>query len=348
MPDSAAQVRITRRTRELDGHGRPIDLAAIVAEGVPTILKGAVRDWPLVRTGLHSPERAIDYLLRFHRGQAVVGFTGDPAIRGRFHYNDDATEMNFRGERVAFDAFVAQILANRGAADPPAFYVGSTDLDQYFPGLRAENDLVPADDLFARHPPIASIWIGNRTIAAAHYDMSNNAACCAVGHRRFILFPPDQVANLYPGPLTPTPGGQVVTMVDFAAPDLERYPNFADAAAAGEIAELEPGDVLVYPALWWHQVEALDDVNVLVNYWWNEAPGFVDTPMTTLLHAMLALRDRPAHEKAAWRALFDYYIFGPPDRPAAHLPAAAQGALAPLDTIAARRLRAQILGLLNR
>jgi hypothetical protein len=103
--------------------------------------------------------------------------------------------------------------------------------------------------------------------------MSNNIAVCAVGHRRFTLFPPDQVANLYPGPLEPTPGGQVVSMVDFDAPDFDHHPRFRDALAAAQVAELEPGDVLVYPALWWHQVEALDPFNVLVNYWWNAAPA---------------------------------------------------------------------------
>lgn len=349
MADAApARIAVSRRTRERAGDIAAPDLAAIIAEGVPTILKGAVRAWPLVRAGLESPESAVAYLQRFYNGQPVVGYTADAAAGGRFHYSEDATAMNFRGERVAFDAFVARIFDQRGKPDAPAFYIGSTDLDTFFPGFRAENELTPADDLFARHPPLASIWLGNRTIAAAHFDMSNNAACCAVGHRRFTLFPPEQVANLYPGPLAPTPGGQVVTMVDFAAPDLDRFPDFPKAAAAGEIAELEPGDVLVYPALWWHQVEALDDFNVLVNYWWNAAPDFLDTPMTTLLHAMLALRDRPAHEKEAWRAMFDYYIFGPPERPAAHLPAPARGPLASLDPMAARQLRALIQRQLNR
>ena len=137
-------------------------------------------------------------------------------------------------------------------------------------------------------------------------------------------------------------------MVDLAAPDLDRFPRYAEAAAAGEVAELEPGDVLVYPALWWHQVEARDDFNVLVNCWWNAAPDFMDSPMTTLLHAMLALRDRPAHEKAAWRAMFDYYIFGDPAQPGAHLPPGARGPLAPLDATAARQLRALVMGKLNR
>src|SRR6201999_1875668 len=128
----------------------------------------------------------------------------------------------------------------------------------YLPGLGAENGLALNDPMFEANPPTVSIWLGNRTLAATHYDLSNNIACCMVGHRRFTLFPPDQVANLYPGPLEPTPGGQVVSMVDFRDPDRARYPRFAEAEAAGQVAELDPGDILFYPALWWHQVEALD------------------------------------------------------------------------------------------
>ncbi len=139
-----------------------------------------------------------------------------------------------------------------------------------------------------------------------------------------------------------------MSLVDFDAPDPDRHPRFGHALAAAEVAELEPGDVLVYPALWWHQVEALDGFNVLVNYWWNEAPAFLDDPMTTLLHGLLSLRDRPDAEKRAWRALFDHYVFGPAGQAAAHVPPHAQGALAPLDEAGARRLRAGLLRRLNR
>jgi hypothetical protein len=178
--------------------------------------------------------------------------------------------------------------------------------------------------------------------------MSNNLACCMVGRRRFTLFPPEQIGNLYPGPLEPTPGGQVITMVDFRAPDFDVYPRFREAMAAAQVAELEPGDILFYPALWWHQVDALDRFNAMINYWWNSTPAFLDTPQNTLLHALLSLRDRPEAEKANWRAVFDYYVFGPAERPAAHLPQHARGPLGPMDEINARRLRAQLLNKLNR
>jgi hypothetical protein len=173
-------------------------------------------------------------------------------------------------------------------------------------------------------------------------------ACCLVGKRRFTLFPPEQVANLYPGPLEPTPGGQVVTMTDIDAPDFDRFPGLRDALAAAEVAELEPGDALYYPPMWWHQVNALEPFNGMVNYWWNTVPDFMDSPQNTLLHALLSLRDRPEQEKRAWHAMFDYYVFGPSGRAAAHLPEAAQGNLAPMDEMKARRLRALLLRRMNR
>jgi hypothetical protein len=325
-----------------------IDLPALLEGQQPVLFKGLARDWPLVRAGAEGPDAAMAYLKRFYRGGPVAGYTGDPAIKGRFFYNDDVTAMNFRAENVALDAFLDRIRAQLDDPQAPSFYVGSTDLDGYLPGLRAENGLALEDAAFGVTPPLVSIWIGNRTTAATHYDMSNNIACCMVGRRRFTLFPPEQVHNLYPGPLEPTPGGQVVSMVDLHAPDLARYPRFTHALAAARVVEMEPGDVLFYPALWWHQVDALDSFNAMINYWWTGAPRFLDSPQNTLLHGLLSLRDRPDSEKRAWRELFDYYVFGPADRAGAHLPEHAQGPLGPIDEMKARRLRALLLNRLNR
>ena len=325
-----------------------IDIDALIDGQRPVVFTGLARAMPLVRHGLEGPAKAADYIKSFYRGTPVVGYTGEPGIDGRFFYNDDVSGMNFRAERVPLDTYLDRILAGLDDPASPAFYVGSTDVDAYLPGLGADNALGVPAALFGPMPPLVSIWIGNRTVAATHYDMSNNLACCMVGRRRFLLFQPDQVHNLYPGPLEPTPGGQVVSMVDPRAPDLGRYPGFADALAAAWVAELEPGDVLFYPALWWHQVEALDRFNVMINIWWNRSPRFMDTPMTTILHGLLSLRDRPEPERRAWRALFDYYVFDQPDRAAAHLPDHARGPLGPMDEPTARRLRASLLNRLNR
>jgi hypothetical protein len=338
---------ISRKTRVLEGvapDAVPYD--ELLEAETPTILKGLVRDWPLVRA--ESAAQAAAYLKSFYEGRKVVVFTAPAEHRGRFGYTEDATRLDFDNGRGMLDENIDRILELMEDDDAPSIYIGSTDVDTYLPGFRSENDLVLNNPMFADNPVLVGAWIGNRTTALAHHDMSNNIACCLVGRRRFTLFPPEQVQNLYPGPLEPTPGGQVVTMTDIHNPDFDRFPRLRDALAEAEVADLDPGDVLFYPAMWWHQVDALDSFNVMVNYWWNTSPQYMDTPQNTLLHAILSLRDRPEQEKRAWRAMFDYYIFGPSGRAAEHLPESARGDLAPLDDISARRLRAKLLRRFNR
>jgi hypothetical protein len=342
-------VKVNRKIRVIEGLAPDsIPYAELIREETPTILKGVAKDWPLAEAGRATPDAAMTHLLSFYSGRPVVGYTCAPQLNGRYFYNEDGTGLNFERGRVQLEDYLENIRKYFGDPQAPSFYIGSTDADVFFPGLRARNDLILNDSMFTQNPPVVSVWIGNRTTATAHYDMSNNIACCVVGRRRFTLFPPEQIANLYPGPLEPTPGGQVVSMVDFENPDLVRHPRFGDALAAAQVAELEAGDALFYPALWWHHVQALSDFNILINYWWNTSPAYIDTPQTTLLHGLLSLRDRPEQEKRAWKALFDYYVFGPGDQPAAHLPEHMRGDLAPMDETQARRLRAKLLQRLNR
>ena len=162
------------------------------------------------------------------------------------------------------------------------------------------------------------------------------------------MFAPDQVDNLYPGPLTPTPGGQVVTLADLSKPDFTRFPRLKTALENAYIADLEPGDGLYYPSMWWHEVEAFDRFNAMVNFWWMTAAPYLGNPMDVLMHAMMSVRDRPAKEREAWRALFDYYIFSDPEQVRAHLPPESHGALATMDDNLSRRLRAMLRNNLNR
>ena len=316
--------------------------------GEPVVLKGLAAGWPLVQAGRRSAAEAIALLRAFDNGRTVGAYFGPPEIGGRYFYDDSLTGLNFEARRTPLREVLAALEQHLESTRPPSIYVGSTTVDACLPGLRERNDLAFDDAMFADNPPLASIWIGNRSVASAHFDAPNNMVCCAVGHRRYTLFPPDQIYNLYPGPLAPTPGGQAVTMVDLRNPDLEKFPRFRAAMDAAQVAELEPGDALFYPAMWWHQVEAFDPFNAMINYWWSTSPKFMGTPMNVLRHALLSLRDRPAREKEAWRHVFEYYVFGPPERARDHLPEPARGELAPLDETMARRLRAELLNKLNR
>lgn len=342
-------VQIKRKVKTLSGiEVTDIPFDELLQEGEPVVLKGLVRHWPIVQKALQSHEQVIEYLKSFYNGRTVGSYWAGPEIRGRYGYNDDYSDMNFERRRVPLTQVLDSILEHLYDDEPPSRYVGSTTIDACLPGFREHNDVPFDQPQFIDQPPLASIWLGNPSVIAAHYDAPNNLVCCAAGKRRFTLFPPDQIHNLYPGPLEPTPGGQAISLVDFAAPDLERFPNFHKALQSAQVAELEPGDALFYPSMWWHQVEGLDRFNVMINYWWNSVPSYMGTPMNVLKHALLSLRDRPEQERAAWREVFDYYVFGDIELSRQHIPEQAQGELAPLDHIRARQLRAWLINRLNR
>jgi hypothetical protein len=251
--------------------------------------------------------------------------------------------MNFRMAQGPFAAWMDAMAAAEADSAAPTVYLSSIDMADFFSGL-AEANSVP----LGTRRPLASIWIGTPTRIAAHNDVPDNLAVCAAGRRRFTLFPPDQFANLYPGPLENNPGGRPVSMVDLHQPDLDRYPRFTEALSKAQVAELEPGDAVFVPSQWWHHVEGLEPFNVLVNYWWRDVSRFLGQPEDALFHAILAIRDLPDADKALWREQFDHYVFSGAERAAAHLPEQARGILAPLSGETAGQIRARLLRGLSR
>jgi hypothetical protein len=340
MSQVAGKIRVVEGCRPDN-----LPLEDLLKAGQPTVFKGLVANWGLVQAGLRSTQDAMTYLRSFYNGKPVGYSFGEPDIAGRPFYNEDFTKLNVVVKRDRLDDLLSQIETHLADERPPTYYVASLLVDSTLPGLRNDNDL-KLDVHGIESPP--TIWIGNRTIASCHYDAPNNIACCAVGRRRFTVFPPDQIFNLYPGPLEPTPGGQAVSLVDLHAPDFEKYPRFREALAAGQSAELEPGDAIFIPSMWWHHVEGLSPFNTLINYWWSSVPAYIPTPMHALYHAMWTLRERPEREKQAWRNVFEYYVFGPSERAGEHLPEQARGLLGPLDDLQARQLRAMLINKLNR
>ncbi|WP_062060180.1 cupin-like domain-containing protein [Cellvibrio sp. OA-2007] len=316
----------------------------------PLVLKGLVKDWDITKAAVSSPETAVNYLKSYYNGNLSLINKGHSGIEGRYFYNQELNGLNYDTVKMRIDEALDLILASTRLPEKPSYYISSNTIDTHFPGLRATNDiqLPRADRGYPVYPPDVKIWIGTRSIATCHYDALENIACVVAGKRRFTLFPPSQFENLYFGPLSPTPGGQAISMVDFRDPDYEQFPRFKIAEANGLMAELEAGDAIFMPSMWMHHVEGLSDFNILVNYWWDDAPVYTGSGMTVLQHALLGLRDKPAHEKMAWKHLFDYYIFGDAERAAEHLPEHARGVLGPLDEIKARQLRSIIINKLNR
>jgi len=307
----------------------------------PMVFRGLCHDWPLVQST--SVPALLSTLQQMHSGQPVSACYLPAATTGRVFYNDDFTGFNYQGGRLPFAQLCERLLQ---LTDGDNIYMGSTEVSQYFPGIQAQHQL-DLRGLPGAEQALVSIWLGSRSRIAAHYDFPHNLACNLYGQRRFTLLAPEQIINLYPGPLEFAPGGQEISLVDFQAPDLTRFPRFAHAEKW--VVDLAPGDVLFIPSMWWHHVEALSDVNLLLTHWWRDSPAYLGRPNNALLAAVLALRSLPKAQRKAWQAIFDYYIFADEPQGGTALPADAQALLArPLPADTARQLRALLLQKLNR
>jgi hypothetical protein len=308
----------------------------ILASDQPVLMKGLVAEWPAVKACSQSLPDAARYLSQYWTNELVTVYVSDDN-RGRFFYDDEFTGLNFKAGTAHFGQVMQKLGENPGD-EGQAIYLGSTNVDKWLPGFRAENDLAMPSEA-----GLVSIWVGNKTRISAHYDFPDNIACVVAGTRRFTLFPPDQIKNLYVGPIDHTPSGQAISLVDFADPDYEKYPRFADALAAAQVCDMEPGDAIFVPSMWWHHVESFGAHNILVNYWWTSRLAKFGGPRPALLHGILALRDLPERQRAAWKALFDYYVFSSDESVYEHIPEAGRGCLAPLDDASAQKLRDEML-----
>jgi hypothetical protein len=315
----------------------------VLAQYRPMVLRDLVGDWPAVRAAMRSPEAVARHIGARDVGRPVETFVGPPAIGGRFSYDASLRGLNFQRRAQTLAQTLEWLLRHLDDDAPEAVYAGAVDIRAQLPALAQEMTLSLLD------PKVAPrIWIGNATEISPHFDQSHNIACVVAGRRRFTLFPPEQTPNLYVGPLEFTPAGQPTGMVSPDAPDLARHPRFAEALKGAQTATLEPGDAIYIPPLWWHHVRSLAPMNVLVNYWWEEAPAAAGSPFECMVHGLLAISALPEAERRAWRSLFDHYVFRTGGDPAAHLEAHAKGVLGPLTPQLAEQMRGFLLRGLQR
>ena len=306
----------------------------------PAVLRGLVGDWPSVKQGQDSPAALVRYLKGFDSGKSVDALLTAPEIDGQIFYNDAMTGFNFLRNRLPLAAVAEQVLRYAGFPKSPAVAAQSALIRDCLPGFGDENRLRIVDA-----GVLPRIWLGNRITTPAHVDEWNNIGCVVAGRRRFTLFPPEQVANLYIGPLDFAPTGAPMSLVPLRHPDFERYPKFRMALAAAQTAELAPGDAIFIPPLWWHHVESLEPFNVLVNYWWHDSQGdgaLADSAFDALLHGMLSIRALPPATRRAWRAFFEQYVFGDEAGVLEHIPPDRRGILGQLSSEQRAGLRAHL------
>jgi|CXWL01.1.fsa_nt_gi hypothetical protein len=291
--------------------------------GEPAVLKGLVDDWPVVSVAREGDRPLADYIASLAAPGPIASVYAAPEIEGRFHYTENLRKLNFDRVSIPLDNFLDQLIAEKDCERPTSLAAQGLLVPKCLPGFGAQHRLS-----ILSPSVVPRMWIGNAVKVATHSDELENVACVVAGRRRFTLFPPEQLGNLYMGPFELTPAGTPISMVHVTRPDLERYPRFADALDAASFAELEAGDAIYIPYQWYHHVESLDPVSILVNYWWDPARQDLGSPWDAMLHGIISLRGLPPDQRRAWRAAFDHYVFLSNGDVSAHLPPHARGILA--------------------
>ncbi len=319
----------------------PLDDSILLSKE-PIVLRGLIAHWPIVLAAKQSSAAAVEYFTEAYNGRPVTLVCGEPEIQGRVAYNEDLSKLNCVSQPASLPDALNLMLEEAQRDEPALRYIGTTVTDSIMPTFRAHNniELEPQANQY--------VWMGNQSCIPAHYDLPDNLACNVVGRRRFTLFPPEQLENLYIGPLDFTPAGQAISLVDIRKPDYQRFPKYAEAEKTARVVELAPGDALFLPSLWWHHVEGLDELNVLVNYWWRQTPAYMSSPADVLDLALLSIRDLPAEQKQHWKAMLDHYVFETDKKDFEHIPEAARGSVGSMTELIARKIRAKILSRLNR
>ena len=281
------------------------------------------------------------------------GYTGAPEIGGRFFYDEatDRPELRGRADRARRVPRHGPGQAHLDDAARRRFYIGSTDIDTYLPGLRAENDLGLDHAGFGGEPPLVE-----------HLDRQPHHGRGALRHVEQHRLLRGRPAPLHavsarpgrtisiPARSSRRPAGRWSAWSTSRAPDLERYPALPRGAGGRPGGRARAGRrALLSRRCGGTRSRRSTPFNVhdqlLVEH--RRRPSWTRRRPRCCTRCS-ACATGPEHEKQAWRALFDYYVFGPAERAGAHLPEQARGDLAPLDETKARRLRAELLNRLNR
>lgn len=316
-----------QKIEEWENVDRAVFETEIFPANRPAVLKGLLRNWPAVQAGRQSRTSVVDYFKRFDKGGTVTAMVGPPEIKGRLFYTDDFQGFNFGSKDVSMSTALDTFVSLADEAQPPAIALQAMHVPDIMPSFLGDNTMPLLDSDIAPR-----VWISNRSMIAPHFDNNHNIACVVSGSRRFTVFPPEQVGNLYIGPLLKTPGGTPISIVDLREPDYTEFPRFRQALESAQEAVLEPGDAIYIPILWWHGVESLEPLNILVNYWWSDTLPVHHKPILALIHCVALMSGLPDDQREVWRTFFNYFAFQEDGDPAAHLPSDLRDVLGDLSS----------------
>jgi len=217
-----------------------MQLLEVMAESRPVIITGLepsppCKDWNLDRLVEAYPEAVVRVRSVTER-QTMTSFVEElKAFQANPH--DDIIE-----------GFVKPY--TEGAQMPDEMW------DDFGPLFFSKEDFVPPQ-----------LWLGSVPThiptSSLHRDPLTGFLFQVMGCKRLDLYSADQEELLYP---YKSYNNYQPCWFKPEAPDFEIYPEAQDAKCLSVV--LNPGELLVQPAGWFHQVYALDSPNMSVSYFW--------------------------------------------------------------------------------
>jgi lysine-specific demethylase 8/hypoxia-inducible factor 1-alpha inhibitor (HIF hydroxylase) len=124
-----------------------------------------------------------------------------------------------------------------------------------------------------------NLWLGvGGHTTCLHCDAFDGILIQLIGMKRILLFPPQQLPNLYAFPISSHLWAGSKRRASYSQvypeqPDFDSFPRFRAALQQKSEVILNPGDVLFIPVGWWHEVISVGEgVVCSVNRFWSVLP----------------------------------------------------------------------------
>ena len=230
---------------------------ALAAQGLPFVLTGLVKRWPLSNL---TPQT-----LRDRYGHLPVRARVGDYVNTAFAPDRAMQDMSMREYLDLVDTGPQSLSADLPVNLPPCLpaslppYLGNLE-------LRELNRLCHWPAYFGKMGP-PRFWLGpSGTVTPLHCDYDDNIFAQIWGSKRIFLAPPHHDAFLYPSAANAILFGSPFNP---EAPDFEKFPLARQAAMIECI--VHPGELLYVPAGWYHQVRSLT-FSLSANRWARAMP----------------------------------------------------------------------------
>ena len=234
---------------------------------------------PVVLTGL--PERQPEWNLEF-----LIDQLGDRKFPVRFYgreryKQDKGTWQNIgsgvESRSMRFSEYAQKLL--NGEADEKDMYLGKCSLKNTPLADLPQINQVEAQIGIKNPVTDFNLWcgLGGHT-TCLHCDPFDGTLIQLYGKKKVILFPPDQLYDLYPFSLINHLRYGLKLRASYSQvypqqPDFALFPKFKETFSQRIEVVLNEGEILFIPNGWWHEVSSLGEgVVCSINRFWHITP----------------------------------------------------------------------------